>query len=82
MTRRRIVSPLKVTVFLLLAFVAPQHAFQNPPAPPPPVRLTDPVQLPVSLFQLPADLEVTVWATTPLLRNPTNIDIDARGRVF
>ncbi len=27
-------------------------------------------------------LEVTVWASSPLLRNPTNIDIDAAGRIW
>ncbi len=27
-------------------------------------------------------LEVTVWATTPLLRNPTNFDFDKDGRVW
>lgn len=31
---------------------------------------------------IPEDLEVTLWATTPLLYNPTNMDIDARGRVW
>ena len=28
------------------------------------------------------DLEVTVWASTPLLQNPTNMDVDERGRVW
>lgn len=28
------------------------------------------------------DLEVTVWAESPLLRNPTNIDIDRHGRIW
>ncbi len=27
-------------------------------------------------------LEVTVWASTPLLHNPTNMDIDHLGRVW
>ena len=27
-------------------------------------------------------LEVTVWAASPLLRNPTNIDIDQHGRIW
>ena len=27
-------------------------------------------------------LEVTVWATTPKLRNPTNLDIDKDGRIW
>ncbi|WP_336514417.1 PVC-type heme-binding CxxCH protein [Pollutibacter soli] len=31
---------------------------------------------------LPDDLEATLWAETPLLYNPTNIDVDGRGRVW
>nr|WP_310588453.1 PVC-type heme-binding CxxCH protein [Dyadobacter sp. CY326] len=31
---------------------------------------------------LPADLEATLWAEAPMLYNPTNMDIDARGRVW
>jgi len=34
------------------------------------------------LFDLPEGYEVRVWARTPQLFNPTNIDIDARGRVW
>jgi len=33
-------------------------------------------------FHAPDGLEVTVWASTPLLFNPTNIDIDAAGRIW
>src|SRR5688572_24536486 len=33
-------------------------------------------------FVVPDGLEVTVWAKTPQLANPTNIDVDARGRVW
>ena len=28
------------------------------------------------------ELEVTLWAETPLLFNPTNMDVDARGRIW
>ncbi len=31
---------------------------------------------------LPEDLEATLWAETPMFYNPTNMDIDARGRVW
>ena len=41
-----------------------------------------PTIVPAKLFAVPAGLEVTVWATTPLLHNPTNIDIDKDGRVW
>lgn len=40
------------------------------------------VELPTDVFELPEGLEVTVWATSPLLRNPTNIDIDKDGRIW
>jgi putative membrane-bound dehydrogenase-like protein len=38
--------------------------------------------LPANMFALPDDLEVTLWAQTPMLRNPSNMDIDAQGRVW
>lgn len=78
--RRRTGSPLTVLLLMTLLLAAPPQAFQGPPAPP--VRLTDPVDLPPGLFQVPDGLEVTVWATSPLLRNPTNIDIDKDGRIW
>jgi hypothetical protein len=40
---------------------------------------TWPKHVPVADFTLPDDLEITVWATTPLLSNPTNMDTDAAG---
>ena len=41
-----------------------------------------PTLVPTALFSVPSDLEITVWASTPLLRNPTNIDFDRFGRLF
>ncbi|RYD63740.1 MAG: dehydrogenase, partial [Verrucomicrobiaceae bacterium] len=39
--------------------------------------------VPEELFTTPDNnLEVTVWATTPMLKNPTNIDFDAEGRLY
>jgi putative membrane-bound dehydrogenase-like protein len=35
-----------------------------------------------ALFDLPEGYELRVWASTPQLFNPTNIDIDSRGRVW
>ena len=29
-----------------------------------------------------SDLEITLWAETPLLYNPTNFDVDAKGRIW
>ena len=31
---------------------------------------------------MPEGFEVTLWAATPMLRNPTNIDIDRDGRIW
>ena len=39
-------------------------------------------QIPLDLFQVPEGFEVTVWAASPLLHNPTNIDIDRDGRIW
>lgn len=33
-------------------------------------------------FYLPDDLEVSLWAESPLFYNPTNMDIDVKGRVW
>lgn len=38
--------------------------------------------VPEELFVVPEGLEVTVWATSPRLYNPTNIDIDKDGRIW
>ena len=37
---------------------------------------------PEPLLYLPDDLEATVWAESPQFYNPTNIDVDARGRLW
>jgi len=39
-------------------------------------------EVPVDRFVVPEDLEVTVWAQSPLFRNPTNIDFDHQGRAW
>ncbi|HET7695568.1 MAG TPA: PVC-type heme-binding CxxCH protein [Vicinamibacterales bacterium] len=49
---------------------APQPAFNIPPS------------IPLELFQVADGLEITLWAATPMLRNPTNIDIDRDGRIW
>src|SRR5262245_59799252 len=33
-------------------------------------------------FTLPVELDITLWAESPMFFNPTNIDVDARGRVW
>ena len=39
-------------------------------------------EVPLDLFTLPEGLEVTLWAASPMLFNPTNIAFDARGRLW
>ena len=90
--RRFALSPLTVILALALVTTAPQQSApvaaqasqaQAPiPQPPPPAATADPVKIPLNLFKVPEGLEVTVWAETPLLRNPTNIDIDRDGRIW
>jgi putative membrane-bound dehydrogenase-like protein len=46
------------------------------------VEAPKPTQVPLGIFTVPKDLEVTVWAESPDLRNPTNMDIDAAGRIW
>lgn len=67
---------------LVLILVASAHAIDE--VPPEGVDLTDPTpkQVAIEQFTLPDDLELTVWATTPMFFNPTNMDTDAAGRIW
>jgi putative membrane-bound dehydrogenase-like protein len=93
--RRLTLSRLKVMLVLALAIVVPEQAFgpptmqaaqtptQTPAAQPAqPTPPAQPTQVPLELFKVPDGFEVTLWATTPMLRNPTNIDIDRDGRIW
>lgn len=42
----------------------------------------EPTFVPAERFSLPDDLEVTIWARTPLFHNPVNMDFDAQGRLW
>ncbi|MFC5456917.1 PVC-type heme-binding CxxCH protein [Prosthecobacter fluviatilis] len=54
----------------------------NAPKPTPPIVDDGKTTVPADLFSVPEGLEVTVWATSPDLYNPTNIDFDAQGRLW
>jgi putative membrane-bound dehydrogenase-like protein len=41
-----------------------------------------PTVVPAELFTVPDAFEVTIWATSPQISNPTNIDFDERGRMY
>jgi putative membrane-bound dehydrogenase-like protein len=51
-------------------------------AAPEPYKPSEGGAVPLNLFQVPAGLEVTLWARSPMLANPTNLDIDAQGRIW
>ena len=84
-------SPVILTLVLMLSAVGPQQA-SAPQQPPPPPAVTPPppqpvqtvtvTHVPLELFSVPEGLEVTLWAETPMLRNPTNMDIDRDGRIW
>ena len=38
--------------------------------------------MPLDIFTVPEGLEVTLFARSPMLKNPTNMDIDAAGRIY
>ena len=52
------------------------------PTPPAPYQPSEGGSVALNLFQIPEGLEVTVWARSPMLANPTNIDFDAQGRLW
>jgi putative membrane-bound dehydrogenase-like protein len=72
-TLRPAVSILLVVTLGATCRTLPEHAGEAPA--PASAIVTD-------RFVLPDDLEVTLWAETPMFHNPTNIDVDARGRVW
>lgn len=46
------------------------------PTPPPPAVVS------TDHFTVPEGFELTVWAQAPQLRNPTNMDVDYKGRIW
>jgi putative membrane-bound dehydrogenase-like protein len=62
----------------------PTQSGQAPTAAPAaaPRPAPEPIQIPLDLFKVPDGFEVTLWAATPLLHNPTNMDIDRDGRIW
>ncbi|HEX2861640.1 MAG TPA: hypothetical protein VHN79_08370, partial [Lacunisphaera sp.] len=52
------------------------------PAPSGPATPPPPALVPVEGFAVPEGFEITVWAQAPQLRNPTNMDVDAQGRIW
>jgi len=73
------------SVFFLFAAASLVAAPKKAPGekdPPAPYVPSEGGALPASLFQIPEGFEVTLWARSPMLANPTNIDFDAQGRLW
>lgn len=88
-------SPWRLVVVVAMIVAAPGQqpaGQQRPPGPPPgaprgpqgppPPHLSAPTQIPLDLFKVPDGFEVTLWAASPQVFNPTNIDIDRDGRIW
>ena len=71
-------SPVKLHLVFGCAALALISSLYSPPD----VRPPDARDRADTTFFLPDDLEITLWAEAPQLFNPTNIDVDARGRVW
>lgn len=75
-------------IFLMLLMRPVSAAAQAPgPAPaaalsPPAAPASAPTLVPADHFTVPDGFELTVWAQSPQLRNPTNMDVDAQGRIW
>jgi putative membrane-bound dehydrogenase-like protein len=65
---------MKFVTPLLMFASAPLVCAWSPGQNPPP--------MPLDSFVLPEGLEITAWAASPDLFNPTNLDIDHKGRVW
>ena len=48
----------------------------------PVVEAPKPTLVPLTIFKVPEGLEVTLWAQSPMLKNPTNMDFDSQGRLW
>jgi putative membrane-bound dehydrogenase-like protein len=79
---RLTLSALTMMLVLMLAAVVPQHASGPPSMQAGQASTSPPVRIPLDLFQVPDGFEVTLWAASPLLHNPTNFDIDRDGRIW
>lgn len=71
-----------LVLFSAAALVAaPKPGPAAKPAPEP-YQASEGGSLPAALLQVPEGFEVTLWARSPMLANPTNIDFDAQGRLW
>ena len=71
-----------VVLSLSLAACAALHAAEPAAAPAPAAKPPGPTVVPVAGFAVPEGFEITLWAQAPQLRNPTNMDVDYKGRIW
>src|SRR5688572_22841107 len=74
-------SRVTAMLVLMLLAAAPQHAI-GPETQLPGQTPGQPTRIPLDIFQVADGLEVTLWTSSPMLHNPTNIDIDRDGRIW
>ena len=68
-----------LSLLLTLSFTALLQAKKSSWSWPPKEK---PASVDLSKFSLDPDLEVTLWAKSPMLYNPTNMAIDPQGRIW
>jgi putative membrane-bound dehydrogenase-like protein len=79
---RTALTLLNLMLVLMLAASVPPQAFEPPAIQAGQAPAREPVRIPLDIFQVPDGFEMTLWAASPLLHNPTNIDIDRDGRIW
>ena len=68
-----------LSFLLSLSFVALLQAKKSNWSWPPKAK---PVSVDLSKFSLDPNLEITLWAKSPMFYNPTNMAIDPQGRIW
>ena len=83
-TRLRLLTGLASVLLLVSVLAATQHDTSAPAAAASPAQTSDPSTPADSVegLEVAEDLEATLFAQEPMLINPTNMDIDAEGRVW
>jgi putative membrane-bound dehydrogenase-like protein len=73
---------LRFPVLLSVSLVCAALRAAEPSAPAPAPKPPGPDVVPVAGFTVPEGFEITLWAQAPQLRNPTNMDVDYKGRIW
>ncbi len=79
---RSLICPFLIGLGLATPALAQKPKAEEEPVVPFDPASVEPEKVPLALFHAPEGLEVTLWASSPQLFNPTNIDIDKDGRIW